>query len=147
MLLNMVKIRYGDAPVFLDVTSVINQYATETEVHGSLAWDAFLPTDSQNVGASHKYADRPTISYQPLQGDKFTRGLMTPIPPHSILALMEAGWRADFLFRLCVQSILFCLHLVHRCDLDRAGFQVFDRMIGAVMAVIHFQGFTAQGQS
>ncbi|MHC4231210.1 MAG: hypothetical protein ACYTBW_02300 [Planctomycetota bacterium] len=105
MLLNMIKIRYGDAPVFLDVTSVINQYSTESEVSGSLAWNAFLPTDSQNVGAKHKYADRPTISYQPLQGDKFTRGLMTPIPPHSILALMEAGWRADYLFRLCVQSI------------------------------------------
>jgi hypothetical protein len=105
MLLNMVKIRYGDAPVFLDVTSVINQYSTESEVHGSLAWNAFLPTDSQNVGASRKYADRPTISYQPLQGEKFTRGLMTPIPPHSILALMEAGWRADYLFRLCVQSV------------------------------------------
>ena len=26
MLLNMVKIRYGDAPVFLDVSSVISQY-------------------------------------------------------------------------------------------------------------------------
>ena len=105
MLLNMVKIRYGDAPVFLDVTSVINQYSTESEVHGSLAWNAFLPTDSQNVGASRKYADRPTISYQPLQGEKFTRGLMTPIPPHSILSLMEAGWRVDYLFRLCVQSV------------------------------------------
>ena len=105
MLLNMIKIRYGDAPVFLDVTSVINQYSTESEVRGSLAWNAFLPTDSQNIGASHKYADRPTISYQPLQGEKFTRGLMTPIPPHSILALMEAGWRVDYLFRLCVQSI------------------------------------------
>ena len=105
MLLNMVKIRYGDAPVFLDVVSVINQYSTESEVSGSLAWNAFLPTDSQNVGAKHKYADRPTISYQPLQGEKFTRSLMTPIPPHSIMSLMEAGWRADYLFRLCVQSI------------------------------------------
>ena len=105
MLLNMVKIRYGEAPVFLDVISVINQYSTETQVNGSLSWNAFLPTDSQNVGASHKYADRPTISYQPLQGDKFTRSLMTPISPHSIMSLMEAGWRADYLFRLCVQSI------------------------------------------
>ena len=105
MLLNMVKIRYGDAPVFLDVTSVINQYSTESEVHGSLAWNAFLPTDSQNVGASHKYADRPTISYQPLQGDKFTRSMMTPIPPDAILSLMETGWRVDNLFRLCVQSV------------------------------------------
>ena len=105
MLLNMVKIRYGDAPVFLEVTSVINQYLLETQVDGSLAWNAFLPEASQNVGARSRYADRPTISYQPLQGEKFTRSMMTPIPPHSIMSLMEAGWRVDYLFRLCVQSI------------------------------------------
>jgi len=29
MLLNMVKLRYGDAPVFLDVASVINSYVKE----------------------------------------------------------------------------------------------------------------------
>lgn len=105
MLLNMVKIRYGDAPVFLEVSSVINQYLMEAELSGSLAWNAFLPEPSQNVGARGRYADRPTISYQPLQGEKFTRSLMTPIPPDSILSLMEAGWRVDYLFRLCVQSI------------------------------------------
>ena len=32
MLFNLVKLRYGDAPVFLDVASVINQYALETQV-------------------------------------------------------------------------------------------------------------------
>lgn len=29
MLLNIVKTRYGDAPIFLDVASVINQYSVE----------------------------------------------------------------------------------------------------------------------
>jgi hypothetical protein len=104
MLLNMVKIRYADAPVFLDVGSIINQYLLETEVQGSLAWNAFLSEPSQNVGARGRYADRPTITYQPLVGEKFTRSLMTPIPPDAILSLVQAGWRADFVFRLCVQS-------------------------------------------
>ena len=104
MLLNMVKIRYADSPVFLDVGSVINQYLMETEIQGSLSWNAFLPEPSQNIGARGRYADRPTITYQPLVGEKFTRSLMTPIPPDAILSLVEAGWRADLVFRLCVQS-------------------------------------------
>ncbi len=105
MLLNMVKIRYSDAPVFLEVVSVINQYALEGEIQGGLAWNAFLPTDSQNVGAKGRYSDRPTITYQPLMGDKFTRSLMTPIRPDALLSLVQAGWRADMVFRLCTQSI------------------------------------------
>ena len=32
MLFNLVKLRYGDAPVFLDVASVINQYLVEGAV-------------------------------------------------------------------------------------------------------------------
>jgi len=105
MLLNMVKIRYADAPVFLDVSSVINQYLLETEISGQLAWNAFLPEPSQNIGARGRFADRPTITYQPLQGEKFTRGLLTPIPPDAIMSLAEAGWRIDYLFRLAVQSV------------------------------------------
>ncbi|MHC4120190.1 MAG: hypothetical protein ACYSWO_22075, partial [Planctomycetota bacterium] len=105
MLLNMVKIRYSDAPVFLEVASVINQYALEAELRGTLAWNAFLPLPSQNVTTGGRYADRPTITYQPLTGEKFTRSLMTPIRPDAILSLIQAGWRADMVFRLCTQSI------------------------------------------
>jgi hypothetical protein len=105
MLLNLVKMRYADAPVFLDVSSVINQYALETEVQGTLAWNAFLPEPSQNVGGRGRYSDRPTITYQPLMGEKFTRSLMTPIRTGAILSLVQAGWRADMVFRIGVQSV------------------------------------------
>src|ERR1044072_6305653 len=45
MLLNLVKLRYGDAPVFLDVASVINQYAVEGTIGytGNWAHGAELP--------------------------------------------------------------------------------------------------------
>ena len=38
MLLNLVKIRYGDAPVFLDVASVISSYAMEEQVNFGFNW-------------------------------------------------------------------------------------------------------------
>ena len=105
MLLNLVKIRYSDVPVFLEVSSIINQYSLETEVQGSLGWNTFLPEPSQNVGARGRFSDRPTITYSPMTGEKFTRNLLTPIPPTSLLSLVEAGWPVDRVFRVCVQSI------------------------------------------
>lgn len=105
MLLNMVKIRYADAPIFLDVSSIISQQLVEAEFHGSLSWDAFLPTDSQTVGGRGKYADRPTITYQPLMGEKFTRSLMTPIRPAAILSLVQSGRPVDIVFRVCIESV------------------------------------------
>ena len=105
MLLNMVKLRYSDTPVFLDVASVINQYALEGEVQLGASWSDGLLGDSQTVGGRGKYTDRPTITYQPLMGERFTRSLMTPIPPPSILFLVQSGWRADAVFQLCMQAV------------------------------------------
>jgi len=105
MLLNMVKIRYADTPIFLDVSSIISQQLMEAEFTGSLSWNAFLPTDSQTVKGRSRYADRPTITYQPLMGEKFTKSLMTPIRPAAILSLVQSGRPVDILFRICIESV------------------------------------------
>jgi hypothetical protein len=95
MLLNLVKLRYGDAPVFLDMASVINQYSVE----GSLGYN------SSSFAGQTAYTDRPTITYLPVSGEKFARGLVTPIPPSVILNLIQAGYPVDVVLRLCVHAI------------------------------------------
>jgi hypothetical protein len=106
MLLNLVKIRYLDAPVFLDVSSVISQYAIEGQINLGATWrSSSVLGDNQTVGGSGKYSDRPTITYSPLSGDKFYRSLMTPIPIRAFLFLIESGYPVDFLYRICVQTI------------------------------------------
>jgi hypothetical protein len=107
MLANMVKLRYGDAPVFLDVASVISQYSIETQVDVRLSWmnPQITTGDSQSTGAAARYIDRPTITYMPLSGERFARSLMKPIPPTSILSLIQAGYPIDVVLRTCVHSI------------------------------------------
>ena len=106
MLLNLVKIRYLDAPVFLDVSSVISQYAIEGQINLGATWRSeSILGDNQTLGGSGKYTDRPTITYTPLTGDKFSRSLMTPIPIRAFLFLIQSEYPADFLFRICVQTI------------------------------------------
>ena len=104
-LLNLLKTRYADAPVWMDVTSVINQYAVESQVQMGASWANSPLTDTQSAGGSVKYTDRPTITYSPLTGERFTKSLMTPIPVPGILFLLQSGYPADYIFRICVHTI------------------------------------------
>jgi hypothetical protein len=101
-LLNLLKTRYADAPVFMDVTSVINQYAVESQINLGANFDI---RNTQSVGGSGKYTDRPTITYSPMMGEKFTKSLMTPIPVPGILFLLQSGYAADYVIRITVQTI------------------------------------------
>jgi hypothetical protein len=105
MLLNMVGLRYAEAPMFLKVTSVINQYSLEGTVTASAPPYDLQAAAAPPLGVGGRYSDRPTITYMPLTGAEFTRSVLTPIPPHSIMSLLQAGWRADLLIRLTVRSI------------------------------------------
>jgi hypothetical protein len=109
MLLNVVKLRYGDAPVFLDVASVITQTGYQASVGVSGTWWQNLLqlpfTSTAGVVATGSYGERPTVTYSPLSGDKFARSLMTPIPPAAVLSFLQAGYPVDMVLRLTVHAI------------------------------------------
>jgi hypothetical protein len=105
MLLNMVGMRYAEAPMFLKVTSVINQYSLEGTVTAAAPPYDLQAAAAPPLGVGGRFADRPTITYMPLTGAEFTRSVLTPIPPQSIMSLLQAGWRADILLRLTVRAI------------------------------------------
>ena len=105
MLLNIVKIRYGDAPIFLDVASIINQFALDTQVSGAFGWGFPPNANNQMLGGTVRYTDRPTITYNLMTGEKFARNLMTPIPPATVMSLIEGGYPIDLLFRILVHSV------------------------------------------
>ena len=112
MLLNMVRLRYGDTPVFLEVSSVISSYQLQSQVNlTGIASSGLTPNLADtlgrgvNLGASGVYTDKPTITYTPLQGDKFTRSMLRPIPPAALFQLIQAGYPADTIFALAARAI------------------------------------------
>jgi len=108
-LLNIVRARYGDAPSFLDVSSVISAYSLAGQLSAGAVVNSNLtsavPYSSGAVGATVGYADRPTISYTPIGGDKFTKSFLRPIPPAGIFELIQAGYAADFVLRVTVRAL------------------------------------------
>lgn len=109
ILLNIVKMRYADTPIFVDVGQVISGY----EVEGTFSAGGGIGNNTApgalgnflNLGASGRYLDRPTITYAPLTGSDFIQTFMTPIPLIRLFELIEAGWSIDMLFDACVQTV------------------------------------------
>jgi hypothetical protein len=106
-LLNIVRIRYADMPLFVEVASVVSGYTLEGSVNlgGNVSSQGGVNSDLFSVGTSGKYTDRPTITYAPITGQKFNASFMTPIPPRLILFLMQSGWPIDAIFPLTVESV------------------------------------------
>ena len=64
-LLNIVKIRYADMPLFVEVASVVSGYTLEgsVDLSGTLSSDDAVQGDFLSMGTGGKYTDRPTITY------------------------------------------------------------------------------------
>jgi hypothetical protein len=106
-LLNIVKIRYIDMPVFVDVASIVSGYTLQGTVNMAGTWssDRAVQGDFFNMGSSGTFTDRPTITYKPITGQQFNKSFMTPIPPTAILFLVQTGWAADLIFKVTVDSV------------------------------------------
>ena len=105
-LLNIIRIRYFDTPMFLDVASVISSYQLQGEVRfGTEIFPNAAADTSRTFGAAGTFTDRPTISYAPLAGEKFVNSLLRPIPPQAVFAMIVAGHQADYIFQSTVRAI------------------------------------------
>ncbi len=104
-LLNIVKLRYMDQPIFLDVASIVAGYSLQAGVSAGGAFASGAGTDVASVGGQAIYTERPTITYVPMTGEAFLRGLITPIDPKNIFFMLQSGYAADFILGLTVESL------------------------------------------
>src|SRR6267378_2754770 len=107
-LLNIVKLRYLDPPIFVDVGQIVSGYTLQTTASAgsALTWpSAGQAAGGLTLGAQGQYTDRPTITYTPLTGNKFIKGLMTPLPPDSVFFTIQSGWPADGVLFATVSEI------------------------------------------
>jgi hypothetical protein len=106
MLANIVKMRFVDMPVFVDVGTIVSGYSLETTLNGSLGFgNSFTGGNVQGVGAQGKFTDRPTITYMPKTGNDYLRSIIEPVSPKSLLALIQAGYSSELLFTWTVEAI------------------------------------------
>ena len=98
LLLNLVRLKYREAPVFLDVGSVSAQFVFDqsADIVGTLNENIpmmSLNPDVLRIGGGIGYQERPTITYTPLKGKEFVNNLLSPLPLKTVLLLARTGWR------------------------------------------------------
>ena len=149
LLLNLVRLKYRDTPLFLEISSVSTQYNLEWSAGASQSFtdtDTLTGgltsgvgavaeavagnaanslrgtgratgdrgasisrsrenTDSSGMDVGVGFYERPTITYNPLQGEQFVTQLLSPIPLDRLMLLSESGWSVSRVFRACLQEM------------------------------------------
>lgn len=103
-LLNIIKVRYSDPPVFVDIGNIISSY---TLAQGASVGGTIIPSgNSQAVlGGSVTFSNSPTITYTPLTGNAYIKGLITPLPAPMVFAGIQNGLPADSTLLSSISSI------------------------------------------
>jgi len=103
LLLNLVRLRYRDTPLFIEISSI----SAQLSYRASLAASADIRSGADGTGLSGnvQYSETPTVSYTPLQGDDFVKRLLSHIEPDKLVLLANSGWSIERIFRVCVQRM------------------------------------------
>ena len=104
MLLNLVRLKYRETPLFMEVGALSASY----DASGSLEFGAGRISDAGvvngRVGGS--FSARPTITYTPLSGEMYVRRVLAEIDPETFILLVHSGWPIDSLCQVMTEKIM-----------------------------------------
>jgi hypothetical protein len=105
MVLNLVRLRYNDTPLFLELGTVVAQYAYNASLNAAGQWASNPSTSQGNLGLGLGYSETPTITYTPLSGAEYAERMLIPIPLDSLMLFNQTGWSQERLLLIAVQRI------------------------------------------
>jgi hypothetical protein len=104
MLLNLVRLRYGDSPYFLEASALNTQFLIAPSATISSSFD-FNGNNSYGLGGRLAYEEKPTVTYVPLRGQEFVRQVLSRVSLETVLLLDASGWSTERVLRLCVEKM------------------------------------------
>jgi hypothetical protein len=102
LLLNIVRNRYNDPILFLDITSITSGFSRGVNAGLLGSFSSGNNGGVANLGGDIR--ENPNIFYVPNTGEKFVRQMLTPIDLRTIALLLQAGWSIERLMLLLGES-------------------------------------------
>ena len=87
MLLNLVRLRYHESPVFLEINSISAQYVWEATGEAGAELSETSALNLFTLGAAAKVTVQPTVTYAPLQGEDFAQRILSPVSLEHLMLL------------------------------------------------------------
>ena len=104
MLSNLVRMRYLETPVFLQVASI----TTSFNINGNIGASAGFPEGGGNnygLSSGAGFSESPTISFSMPESDKYYGRLLAPLSAKQITSLVLGGFDSEDVFLTTVRGV------------------------------------------
>ena len=105
MLLSIVKGRYGEISSLLAVSGVAANVRFSSSAGIEAGFGSNDISGENLLIGGLAYEENPTITYTPVQGEKYVRQLMTPIPLDFLFLVVRSTTNRNHLFSLLVSKV------------------------------------------
>ncbi|MBF0525686.1 MAG: hypothetical protein HQK56_11390, partial [Deltaproteobacteria bacterium] len=110
MMINLLRVRYLEAPLFLRIGAVSAAFNYEAAVGGSMQIPehTYLPATMANIitpNLALRYNEAPTITYTPLEGEQYTTQVLSEISLDRFALLCRSGWSVGYLMSVVMERI------------------------------------------
>ncbi len=104
ILLNIVRLRYADSPIFMDLPNITSQFEVSGGGNYSYGLNGSGP-GMNNLGFGELFfRDAPTLSYHPRSGQEIAKALLSPISAE-LFSVVNAGANIEQFLLLAVNDI------------------------------------------
>jgi hypothetical protein len=104
LLINLVRLRYADSPVFIDLPNITSQFEVAGRGNYLGGYGNQTPGRASLGYGELSLRDTPTLSYHPREGREIAKSLLTPLST-DLLIVVNAGANLEQLLLLSINDI------------------------------------------
>jgi hypothetical protein len=104
LLLNIVRLRYADSPIFIDLPNITSQFEASSQGNYLGGRGNQFPGQTNLGFGALSLRDTPTLSYHPREGREIAKSMLTPLSA-DLFIVVNAGADVEQLLLLTVNDI------------------------------------------